>query len=105
MTVRPFDQRDAVAENVFVKAEPQDGIAIFEPVEIEVVNRQAAVAVFVHQDKSGTSHFRRALDAGNEAFHKLGLAGAQISGQREDIAPARLLAVGPPGRDRLLSAF
>ena len=42
VTVGPFDQRDAVAENVFVESEPQDSLAVIEPVKIKVVNRQAS---------------------------------------------------------------
>src|SRR5207244_8196267 len=66
-TVSPFDQRDAIAENVIVESEAQDGLAVVEPVKIEVVNGQTAVLVLVDEDEGGARNFRAASQACHEA--------------------------------------
>ena len=49
---RPIQSaRDAVAENVVVESEPQNILAVIEPVKIEVVHRQTAVLILVHEDE------------------------------------------------------
>src|SRR5438067_13658409 len=45
ITVGPFDERNAVAENVIVESEPEKGFAAFDPVKIEMVIGQAAIVV------------------------------------------------------------
>ena len=98
VTVGPFDQRNAVAEDVIVESEAQNGVAVLEPIKIEMVNRQTAVLVFVNEDEGRAGHFRAAPHTCHEAFHELRLPRAEIAGQREHISFARIPPIrpGPP---------
>src|SRR5436190_478425 len=79
-------------------------LTAFDPIKIEMINRQSPIAVFVDKNKSGTRHIRLASQARDEPLHELRFPRTEIAAQGQHIAPARLLAVRPPGRDRLLSA-
>ena len=54
--VGPFDESDACGIEVFVGAEIQELVVVFEPVGIEVVNGHAAARVFVQQDERRAGH-------------------------------------------------
>ena len=85
MAVGPFDQRDAVAKDVVIKSQLQDGLAVLEPVKIEMINWQPAAAVFVHQNKGRAGYICSALQAGDESFYELRLPGAKVARERENI--------------------
>src|SRR5947207_12584892 len=71
ITVGPLDERNAIAENIIVESEPENSLAIFDPVKIEMVNGQAAIGVFVHEHERRTGHFAAASHPGRETFAEL----------------------------------
>src|SRR5437868_9721054 len=54
--VGPFNHTDALAENNLIESDRAQGCEIFYPVKIEVVNRQAAMVIFMEKSKRRTRH-------------------------------------------------
>ena len=102
MAVGPLNQRDALSENVIVESKFEHGLAVIEPVEIEVVNRQAPVFVLVHQDEGRAGDFRVASQTGHETLHELRFSGSEVSPQRKHVARTRAAGVAAPYRPGFL---
>jgi hypothetical protein len=58
----------------------------------------------MHEHKSGAGRFGTASQTGHETFDELRFPRAEISRQREHIAPPRRLSASPAGRDCFFNA-
>ena len=75
--IRPFDDRDTVTEKILIQAKPLGRPAIFDPKKIEVINRDAAAVVLVHQSKRRTRDWDARANFRDQPFNELRLAGAE----------------------------
>jgi len=105
MAVSPLNYGDAVAENVIVESKLEHGLALIEPVEIEVVNWNATLLVLVHEDEGRAGHIRIASQTGHEAFYKLRFPSAEVSLQGKHIARTRAAGVVASNRPRFFRAI
>src|SRR5262245_5065969 len=82
--VGPFDKREPAGFEIFVRAEFEKFIIVFEAVRIEVVNRQAAARVFVYEDERRAGNAaRRNAERGGDRLHEPRLARAERADERD----------------------
>src|SRR5262249_48676572 len=97
-SIRPFDDRDTVAEKILVQTEPLGGRSIFDPKKIEMIDRKPTPGVFVNERESRAGGWRHRSQTGSETFRKLGFAASEVAGECEDVAgfdnPCKLMAKG-----------
>src|SRR5207248_830053 len=74
---------------------------VAEAVEVDVVERQPPAVMLEHDVERGARDAlaAREVEAGGEALHERGLAGAEAAAQRDDVACRRQLA--EPRREAL----
>ena len=81
----PFDYSYALRiKEIFRQASPDDLQRSLKPVQIQMKQRQPALAVFVYQGKSWGLDARDDTETAREAFHELGFARAKISAEADD---------------------
>ena len=71
---------------VYVARLPPAPLSIFQPEEVEVINGNRPVGVFVNEGESWARYFRGRTEACNETFHELGFAAAESAGERNHVA-------------------
>src|SRR5213592_2881935 len=77
--VRPFNYRDAVAEKVIVESKPRERCPIFQPKEIEMINRQTSSRIFMDNGKRRAGDCCITTQAGNETFCEKSFAASQFA--------------------------
>src|SRR6185436_10206875 len=88
--LRPLDRQHAAGGNL-VEAEISDLARIVESIQIDVIQRQPAAAVFLHQrERRAADLFARNAEALGQPLHERGLAGTEIAVQQHDV-PSRQL--------------
>lgn len=80
----PFDEKDAVGG--FFVEEKVGYFGVGEAVEIGVEEGQAPLGVLGEQDEAGAAHEGRGAEAAAEALGEDGLAGAELTGEENDVA-------------------
>src|SRR3984893_14894991 len=84
--IGPFDHANAFAEKIFVEPEALNRWSIYEPEQIEVINRQSATGIFVNNREC------RARDRGvgsqscDKPLNELRFACTEIAFQGEHVA-------------------
>jgi len=95
--IGPFHHANAFAEKIFVEPEALNRWSIYQPEQIEVINRQSATGIFVNNREC------RARDRGigsqscDESLNELRFACSEIAFQGEHVP--RLNVVGEPARE------
>ena len=95
--IGPFDHANAFAEKIFVEPEALNRWSIYEPEQIEVINRQSATGIFVNNREC------RARDRGvgsqscDKPLNELRFACTEIAFQGEHVA--RFNVVREPARE------
>ena len=84
----PFDHADAVAKEIIVEADLEGLESGLEAIEVEMVEGEATVVIFVNQAEGGAGDGVRGGEARGEAFDEVSFARAEIAGEGEDIAEA-----------------
>src|SRR5581483_3086573 len=85
--LEPLDQADAVRIQIFAEVELLQLVRAGDAVEVDMINRQAAV-VFVDQRERRASYpsLFADFDAFGDAAHETGLAAAEIARQTDNVA-------------------
>ncbi len=93
--VDPFDDSDAFGREVRLQTGGQNLLIVFQPMKIEVMQRQFAFAAFVFTDKRerGRSDWFADAEAAGNAFDELGFARAEVAFEADD--PAGFSLGGP----------
>jgi len=102
-SIGPFNHRDSVVVEVIVQPDPLDLSLVVQSIKIEMENRQPAL-VFVNQREGGAGHLVIAVEASDEAFNELRLAGTKVAAQRHDIVRPERFRFCAGERDRFLRA-
>ena len=85
--VGPFDEGEAGGVEVFFGAEREELIIVLEAVGVEVEDRQAALAVFVHEhERRAGDGVARDAEGGGDGLDESRLAGAEGADERDDRA-------------------
>lgn len=85
-SIGPLDCEDAVAHTRFLQPEIFSR-RVVEAVQIRMVERQSAAAIFVEQRECRTTDFRRIdSQSRSQPFDERGLAGTEIAGKQQHIA-------------------
>lgn len=81
--LRPFDKADAVAFDIFVEAEFD--ILIFEPISIDVIQRQTALEIAFHDVEGRGNDIVFDLQGGCDSTRQSGLASAKVALQKHHV--------------------
>lgn len=104
--LEPFDDRNAIDRvEVRFQAGAEDVPGVAEAVEVEMVEGQATVAVFLDEGEGGGLDATGDAEAEGDPLHELGFAGAEIAGQGENPARGGGESEAFPEFDRFLRAM
>lgn len=84
----PFDHADPVAKEIIVEANLEGIESGIEAIEVEMVEGEATIVVFVNQAEGGTCYWVRGGEARCEAFDEVSFSCAEIACEGDDIAEA-----------------
>src|SRR5205807_4584753 len=102
--IGPFNNANAVAENVLVETDCFQRAKIFQSIKIEMINRQPAATVLVKQREGRACYRQRAVKGLRKPFYELGFACAQIASQSKHSSCCDLLGNTRSGRFGLSEA-
>ena len=84
--IAPFYKRHAIAFGNAVIVDIFELFGLFQTIQIEVIQRQAAIVVFAHQIERGACGNLGNAESRSEALREVGFARAQISHEQNHIA-------------------
>lgn len=99
--VRPFDNRDAVAKEIFVEPEPLRGLLFLKTKQIEMVNRNPPACVFMNERKRWAGYWNCRSDTCDEALDELGLTCAERPHESDHASGGQITGKLATGRFRL----
>ena len=95
----PFDHADTIAKEIIVEADLEGVESGIEAIEVEMVEGEATVVIFVNQAEGRTGDRVRGGEARCEAFDEVSFSCAEIAGEGDDIAEAERFGDGDTVED------